>query len=124
MSQRLAQGGGRRERETYARKLEDFGGEILENSSNVDGCLGADAHLVLAVVLQESLDTTAGELGGGKPLAWCVLGSDQAAVCVQKLCARGFCGTVDNAAQPRTRPLSHRGAAPKTIRNVVETARA
>jgi hypothetical protein len=47
---------------TYACKFEDFSGEILENSGNIDGCLGANAHLVLSVVLQESLDTTAGEL--------------------------------------------------------------
>jgi len=43
-------------------ELEDFSGEIFENGGNVDGCLGTDAHLVLGVVLQETLDTTAGEL--------------------------------------------------------------
>jgi len=43
-------------------KLEDFGGEIFQNSSDVDGSLGAYAHLVLGVVLEETLYTTAREL--------------------------------------------------------------
>lgn len=47
---------------TYASKLEDFGSQILEHGGNVDGSLGTDAHLVLGVVLEETLDTTAGEL--------------------------------------------------------------
>jgi hypothetical protein len=47
---------------TYSCQLEDFGCEVLENGGHVDGGLGADAHLVLGVVLEETLDTTAGEL--------------------------------------------------------------
>lgn len=47
---------------TYSCQLEDFGCEVLENSGHVDGGLGADAHLVLGVVLEETLDATAGEL--------------------------------------------------------------
>jgi len=43
-------------------KLEDFSGEIFENGGNVDCSLGTNAHLILGVVLQETLDTTAGEL--------------------------------------------------------------
>lgn len=43
-------------------ELEDFGSQVLENSSNVDSSLGADTHLVLGVCLEETLDTTAGEL--------------------------------------------------------------
>lgn len=51
---------------TYACELQHFGSEILENSRNVDCSLGADAHLVLGVVLQETLDTTTGELIGAR----------------------------------------------------------
>jgi hypothetical protein len=47
---------------THSRKLEDFSGEIFENGGNVDCSLGTNAHLILGVVLQETLDTTAGEL--------------------------------------------------------------
>lgn len=47
---------------TYPGKLEHLGGEILQYRRNVDGCLGADTHLVLSVLLQETFDTTAGEL--------------------------------------------------------------
>jgi len=43
-------------------KFEDFGGEIFQNSSDVDGSLGAYAHLVLSVVLEETLYATAREL--------------------------------------------------------------
>lgn len=46
----------------YSCQLEDFGCEVLENGGHVDGGLGADAHLVLGVVLEETLDATAGEL--------------------------------------------------------------
>lgn len=45
-----------------AGKLEDFGGEVLQNSGNVDSGLGTNAHLVLGLRLQETLDTTAWEL--------------------------------------------------------------
>lgn len=47
---------------TYACQLKDFGRQVLENGSNVNGSLGADTHLVLGVGLEETLDTTAGEL--------------------------------------------------------------
>lgn len=47
---------------TYACQLEDFGCEVLENGGNVHGSLGTDAHLLLGVLLEETLDTTAGEL--------------------------------------------------------------
>jgi len=43
-------------------KLEDFSGQVFENGGNVDCSLGTNAHLILGVVLQETLDTTAGEL--------------------------------------------------------------
>ncbi len=49
-------------RSTYARKLENLSGEILKDCSHVDSGLGPDAHLVLGVVLEETLDTTAWEL--------------------------------------------------------------
>lgn len=47
---------------TYACKLEDFGGQVLENGGNVDSSLGADAHLVLGVSLKETLNTATWEL--------------------------------------------------------------
>jgi hypothetical protein len=47
---------------THSGKFEDFGGEIFEDGRDVDCGLGSNAHLVLGVVLQEALDTTAGEL--------------------------------------------------------------
>jgi len=43
-------------------ELENFSSQIFEDCSNIDGSLGSNAHLVLGVVLQETLDTTAGEL--------------------------------------------------------------
>jgi len=48
--------------ETYACKLKDFGSQILEDGGDIDSCLGTNAHLVLGVLLQETLDTTAREL--------------------------------------------------------------
>lgn len=47
---------------THSCQLQDFGSQVLENSCDVYGSLGADAHLVLRVLLQETLDTTTGEL--------------------------------------------------------------
>ena len=47
---------------THSCELENFSGKIFEDSCNVDCSLGSNAHLVLGVVLQETLDTTAGEL--------------------------------------------------------------
>jgi len=43
-------------------QLENLSSEILKNSGDVDSGFGTNAHLVLGVVLQETLDTTAGEL--------------------------------------------------------------
>lgn len=51
---------------TYACELEDFGSQVLEHGRDIDGSFGADAHLVLGVGLEETLDTTAGELASGK----------------------------------------------------------
>jgi hypothetical protein len=47
---------------THSSELKDFSGQIFEDGGNVDGSLGSNAHLVLGVVLQETLDTTAWEL--------------------------------------------------------------
>jgi hypothetical protein len=47
---------------THSCELENFSSQVFENSGNVDGSLGSHAHLVLGVVLQETLDTTAREL--------------------------------------------------------------
>lgn len=47
---------------THACELENLSSEIFEDGGNVDGGLGANTHLVLGVGLEETLDTTAGEL--------------------------------------------------------------
>ena len=47
---------------THSCELEDLSSEIFEDSGNVNSCLGSNSHLILCVVLQETLDTTAGEL--------------------------------------------------------------
>ena len=47
---------------THSCKLKDFSGQVFEDGGNVDCSLGTNAHLILGVVLQETLDTTAGEL--------------------------------------------------------------
>jgi hypothetical protein len=47
---------------THSCELENFSGEVFEDGSDIDGGLGSYAHLVLGVVLQETLDTAAGEL--------------------------------------------------------------
>jgi hypothetical protein len=47
---------------TYACELQNFGREILQHGCNVYSCFGANAHLVLCVLLQETLDTAAWEL--------------------------------------------------------------
>jgi hypothetical protein len=51
---------------THSCELENFSSQVFENGGNVDGSLGSHAHFVLGVVLQETLDTTAGELEN-----WC-----------------------------------------------------
>jgi hypothetical protein len=45
-------------------QFEDFGGQVFQHCCDVDGGFGADAHLVLGLRLEETLYTTAGELGG------------------------------------------------------------
>lgn len=52
----------RENRATYSCKFENFSCEVLEDSSDVDGSFRTDTHLVLSVVLQETLDTTTREL--------------------------------------------------------------
>jgi len=47
---------------THSCELKNFSSKIFEDCSNVDGCLGSYAHLVLGVVLQETLDTATWEL--------------------------------------------------------------
>lgn len=47
---------------SVACEFQDFGGEVLEDGSNVDGSFGADAHLVLGLRLEETLDTSAWKL--------------------------------------------------------------
>jgi hypothetical protein len=49
-------------RMTHSCKLEDFSSQVFEDSRHVNCRLGAYSHLVLCVVLQETLDTTAREL--------------------------------------------------------------
>lgn len=43
-------------------ELEDFSGQVFEDGGYVDSSLGSNAHLILGVVLQETLDTTTREL--------------------------------------------------------------
>ena len=57
---------GNEDRVTHSCQLEDLGGQVFEHGCDIDGSLGADAHLVLGVLLEETLDTTARELRGGK----------------------------------------------------------
>jgi len=52
-------------------QFEDFGGQVFQHCCDVDGSFGADAHLVLGLRLEETLDTTAGELMGDKVLVGC-----------------------------------------------------
>jgi hypothetical protein len=47
---------------THSCEFENFGGKVFEDSCDIDCGLGSNAHLVLGVILQESLDTTTGEL--------------------------------------------------------------
>ena len=49
---------------THSCKLKNFGCQVFEHGCDIDGSLGADAHLVLGVLLEEALDTTARELRG------------------------------------------------------------
>lgn len=43
-------------------EFEDFGGEVFENSGEVDGGFGTDAHLVAGRVTEVTLYATAWEL--------------------------------------------------------------
>jgi glucose-6-phosphate dehydrogenase assembly protein OpcA len=47
---------------THSCQLEDFRRQVFEHSGDIDSRLSTNTHLVLRVVLQETLDTTAGEL--------------------------------------------------------------
>lgn len=47
---------------THSCQLENFSGKILQNGGDIDGGLGTNTHLVLGILLQETLDTTAREL--------------------------------------------------------------
>jgi hypothetical protein len=60
--QQLVRGIGGGDRTTYSCELENFGSEVLKHGGHIHGRLGADAHLVLCVLLEETLDTTAWEL--------------------------------------------------------------
>lgn len=62
MPQRNAERHGGDKGVTHACELENLSSEILEDGGNVDGGLCANTHLVLGVGLEETLDTTAGEL--------------------------------------------------------------
>lgn len=50
---------------SVACKLEDFSSQVLENGCDIDGSLGTNAHLVLGVLLEETLNTAARELKAG-----------------------------------------------------------
>ena len=48
---------------THSCELEDFCGQVFEDSGNIDGSLGSNAHLILGVLLEETLHTTTRKLG-------------------------------------------------------------
>lgn len=52
-----------RENMTHACQLKDFGSQVFQHRRDIDRSLGTNAHLVLGVLLQETLNATAGELG-------------------------------------------------------------
>jgi hypothetical protein len=47
---------------THSCELENFSSEVFEDGGDIDCGLGSHAHLVLGVVLQETLNTTARKL--------------------------------------------------------------
>jgi hypothetical protein len=49
---------------THPCELQNFSSEVLQHRGDIDGRLGTYAHLVLCVLLEEALDTTARELRG------------------------------------------------------------
>ena len=57
---------------THSCELENFSGEVFKDGCNIDGSLRSNSHLILGVVFQETLDTTAGELEQSKKLACAV----------------------------------------------------
>lgn len=46
----------------YSCQFENFGCEVLKDCCDIYRCLGSYAHLILGVVLEETLDTTTWEL--------------------------------------------------------------
>jgi hypothetical protein len=52
-------------------QFEDFGCQVFQHCCDVDSSFGADAHLVLGLRLEETLDTTAGKLVKEEVLAVC-----------------------------------------------------
>jgi hypothetical protein len=51
------------EKTTHSCEFKNFSGQVFENSSYINSCLGSDAHLILGIVLQEPLDTSTRKLG-------------------------------------------------------------
>jgi len=47
---------------SVTRKFQDFGGEVFEDGSHVDSSFCSDAHFVLCVVFEKTLDTAARKL--------------------------------------------------------------
>lgn len=47
---------------THSCKLENFSSQVFENGCDIDCCLGSNAHLVLGIVLQKTLDTSTWKL--------------------------------------------------------------
>ena len=56
-------------------QLEDFGGQVLQDSRSVDRSSGSDTVSLVNGVLQETVNTTDGELktGLGRSRLWCLL---------------------------------------------------
>lgn len=60
----------RMRKETYACQFKNFRSQVLENGRHVHRRLGANAHLVLSVGLEEALNTATGELGRESVIAY------------------------------------------------------
>ena len=56
---------------THSCEFENFSSKVFKDSCDIDGSLGSNTHLVLGVILQESLDTTAGELENATVSRYC-----------------------------------------------------
>jgi len=72
-------------------QLENLSCQILQDGGNVDSSLGANAHFALGVLLEETLDTTTGELQtSALGMAHLLLGTLGTGLATRALAARGL----------------------------------